>query len=863
MPDNMSSSYMAGALGTRAKHTNAASAIGSALSGAGKMIGRINDILDTLAAQDDEKITQYMDLTWSGASIGNQSSPGAMDEIARANANTPENIVTSFNDTWGERMTAEAISEGAKVSVSSAERWLRNNGEYARSQYEQAAEGIQNDISRLKALSTEESRQNLALYQAGSWDEAIRVIRDGYESTGMPQWDNGSLSVDNVQHRAELFNAFAEISGKKYVEDRIAATDMTMGEIVDSFMNGKYAEILGADDFSGDSSALLSIEQNREALKASLYDFGVQQASVLQQEAEAKAVRAQNEIMEYTSTGYELTDERFMEIINRNLDMDNRFDQAAFTDMKYAQFGWDRDMSEEMAPVNAILDSPEFIPDLVARAEAEPEEVRIRIYDDEVASMISSLNRTLGASEGGAEAVGMLPAVDIGEAAARGSLSGSITISSRYGSYIQKTAEEYGLSAEQTEYLSRSINQYVATAENWNSEKNRKRLTDLAVNPALTESEYRQIVENMRISGMIDQATYDEFIDKKSSPYQVQIDRAKDRIEQRVISAFGDDEDYDGRDRWKELCYRNDFLNNIERMVTSAKNTGYSDEKLDAMIDGYATNLITVLGDEDASDLIFRSADKILEGITDYNPNFGFRVSDIGNLTALNDAYLNSEYSAVFNDNAVGAGTLYLQGSPSTRTAEGLYDAVAKALYGESAAYDELSSVDQEIVKANGGVALAQYSQYAQAVATFRENDGKRYQSVNVDGYGIAAMDNDGFIYLPEGGDLYNIIYVADQSYRRQLLGGVSYVIDPSDKRRFPSSIYRLSPGKPEGMEMLDPLVDPETGEDSFFIVDQEVVRERQERLLDHGGPYKLPSDDPHFEILKARLKAIGAQNAV
>ena len=857
---------MAGALGMRAKHTNAATAIGSALSGAGKALGKVTDILDTLAAQDDEKITQYMDMTWSGASIGNQSSPGAMDEIARANANNPENIVPSFNETWDEKMTAESIAEGANVSVRSAERWLRDNGEYARNQYEQAATGIQNDISRLKALSTEEYRQKLMLNQASSWEEALDLIRAGYDNTGMAQWDNGDLSVDNPQHRAELFNAFAEINGKVYVEDKIATTDMTMGEIVDEFLNGEYAEILASDDFSGDSGALLSIEENKEALKASLYDFGVQQAGVLQQEAEAKAVRAQNEIMEYVNTGYELTDEKFMEIMSRNLDMDNRFDQAAFTDAKYAQFGWDRDMSEEMAAVNAILDSPEFIPDLVARAEAEPEEVRIKLYDDEVTSTINSLNGTLGASEGGAEAIGMLPSIDTGEAGASGPSSGSITLSTRYGSYIQEMAKEYGLSAEQTEYLARSVNQYVATAENWNSEKNKKRLTSLAVNPALTESEYRQTVENMRMYGLIDDTTYDEFIDKKSSPYQDQINRAEDRIEQRLNAAFADDE-YTGKMRWEDLCYRNDFVNNIERMVTSAKNAGVSDEKLDAMIDEYATSLITVLGDEDASDLIFKSADSILEGLTDYDPNIGFKVADIGNLRALNEAYLNSEYSAVFNDNAVGAGTLYLQGSPSTRSAEGLYDAVAKALYGQSATYENLSDTEQQIVKANGGVALAQYSQYVQAAEMFK-NTGTRFQSVNIKGYGITAMDSDGFIYMPNGDNLYTITYVSDATYRKQLLGGGNFVIDPADTKRLKSTEYRL---KWKTVKPIDTTTQDNPGIDQYFgqdtlMRDQDDPNDplRNEAVVPIlGASIILPSEDVHFEGLKARLKAWGGQNAV
>ena len=44
---------------------------------------------------------------------------------------------------------------------------------------------------------------------------------------------------------------------------------------------------------------------------------------------------------------------------------------------------------------------------------------------------------------------------------------------------------------------------------------------------------------------------------------------------------------------------------------------------------------------------------------------------------------------------------------------------------------------------------------------------------------------------------------------------------------------------------------------------DQETVKERQQKVLGHGGPYKSPSEDPGFEGMKLRLKAMGGQNAV
>ena len=308
--------------------------------------------------------------------------------------------------------------------------------------------------------------------------------------------------------------------------------------------------------------------------------------------------------------------------------------------------------------------------------------------------------------------------------------------------------------------------------------------------------------------------------------------------------------------RLNELKKSSTVANNLEQFIVSQHNLGKTAEQIEASLNDWVTDMMTGLSEADTSDFVFNSLDMLLENAIDYDPYMGYSVNDTS-LQELNRTYLNGELSMFFSDSAIAAGQLYLQGSPATRTPDGLIDAVTKAMYGSSAEFDDISGTKKEFVKANVGVALAQFTQYKIGEETFAR-DGLSFKSVNIDGYGLCAIDSEGYFYIPMSGDSTCIGYIGDKTYRDQILrGGSNAVIDLADPRISKDFYRRQHAEQPESVPDI-PL-----SNDSFFIVDKDIVSERQAKLMDHRGPYKNVWEDQIFIGLRDQLKRGKKQNAV
>lgn len=843
MPDSIA--YQAGFLGAEAQHTNWASALAGGLGAVGRTVDDVGSLITAYQSQQDEKITRYASMLLDGTEGSDgQKTKGLMELTYESNINTPDGLYEAYQLAWNDTMTADVLM-GAGVSRKDAERWLRKYAPEMKAQYDLTAQRIESEGIRNRLISTEESRQKLILNQADTWQEAEEAITAGYESAKVGNYDNGTLSLGNLDHRMRMMGYYAEIRGKKYIEEMSSTSSMTFDEMVGEVLK-VYDEEVGKSDFSGNEKAHLYATETRQALEATLREYAVQEAGNLTQEAQAKAVRFQNELTERRDAGEEISDDLWDEMVSRNFEVGNIYDQEAIRGLNYSQFGYDRRTGEEFAVVNAIM-ADENLPMALEEFRSAPvDSTTITVYEDGVDSALSAINSD--------SAEGMLEAE-------------TVAFNTRYGSFIQQKADEYGLNEEQTRYLARSLNQYASTSQQWASDRWKKILNEYAANPSITTEDYHEYIDSLYDNGVIDSVTHEEFYDKKGSQYQQYIDRATDRIKNRIDIAFSGDDDYTSQMRWKEITYRNDFINNLEQMIVREKTLGASDQELDAAIDEFATGLITVLQDNDVSDMVYKSVDEFIESITGYNPLRGFS-SDTSSLQELNEAYLNSEYSAVFNENAVATGTLYLQGSPTTRTGEGLYDAVAKALYGNSAEYDNLTPTEKEIVKANGGVALAQFVQYEQARRMF-EHDGLSFRSVNVTGYGMAAIDNEGFIYMPQGGNLYRVSYIMDPQLRKSILdpNNTTAVIDAADPR-ITGSFWRQETYTPPDDGPADPITADDPFADQLFGFDTS-MQDRPDpsvayRIEVESRPrYLSPYEGNTFRGIKAALKARGRSYGV
>ena len=843
MPE--SSAYRAGFLKSEAQRTNIATGLAGATRFAGQTYNDISGLMNTYMAQEDEKLSRFAGELLDGTSGGEgEATEGIIESTYKANAGNPDGMYDAFQKKWDETMTVDMLMKSG-ASKRSVERWLKNRAPEMKAQYDLMTERLQAQAIRNKTISTEDARQKLILTEADTWEEAEKQIRDGYESSGIGKVDNGALSLDNAEHRVSLMNSFADVRGRKYIEEMSASTDMTFDEMTDEVLK-EYDRQIGKLDLSGSPEAGLLAKGNRETLKTNLRNYAAQVAGNLTQEAEAKAVRFQNDLTALSDSGQAIDNETWMKLERENFISDNIYDREQMRNLRYSQFGYDINMSGRFDNVNAII--PGLLPKLYEYRSAEASSTEISVFDTDVSDTIATLGDESGLRY----------------------YTDSLTLNTRYGGLIQELVDEYGFDKEEAEYLSRSLNQYVSTSEQWASDKWKKSLSSMAANPKITTEEYMAFVENLHNSGAIDADTYNSFINKKDSPYQKYIDKATDYIKNRIDIAFAGDDDYTSTMRWKELVYRNDFTNNIEQLIVREKNLGSSDQEIDQAVSDYAAGLITIMCDDDVSNLVYKSTDRILETIGNYRAGIGFSLAD-SSLQEVNEMYLNSAYASVFNESAVATGQLYLQGSPSTRTADGLYDSVAKAMYGDSAKLENLTPTEQEIVKANGAVALAQFYQYESVRKVFG-GIGTPMKGINVDGYGMASMDDEGFIYRLAGDSTIALSYVSDSELRRNLLSGNVTDID-LDGPGIITKIYRLKDrieyeeedsglGYVDPVTANDPFVDQFSGMDTSMVdrpdpsVEYRIYRESQ-------TPYLRPNEDPGFIGLKKVLKKAGGRNAV
>lgn len=801
-----------------ARRPNWGNALSNTANFANSLMKDISSIQETYKKQEDAKIGEYANLMLTGASGGEgEATDGLITQTYRANEGNPENMIQAMDDMWNANMTAENLSRSG-ASVEACQRWLDEYGAEMKAQFDLRAEQLQYGALRDSSLAAEDSRQRYVLTKADTWEEAERQIAEVYDSSGVGAFDGGSLSLSNEEHRAALVSEFGNVRGRKYIEQMSRSTDMTFGEMTDEVLK-EYDRIIGEAGFTSPEAQLKAAE-NREALKESMRTYAEQVAGGLIQEADAKATRFQNSFSEMQAAGYEMDDASVQKLLDEGFDMDNLYDRAAARDIVIAQFGYDRDLSGEYEAANSVMSSPDLLSDLSSYAGSDVQRVSISLSD-----------------------------------------GSTLDINTRYGEYLQQKVTELGLSREEAEYLSRSLNQYAQTVSNWNSDQWKKHITALMVNPSVTEADYQQAVQSYKNAGLIDDATFDEYYSKKSSPYQSFIDDEWDYF-QSEIEGSSLYKDYDGKAAWGTLEHLGTLKDEVTRIVTRGKNAGKSDADIRKDVENLITNTKAILTQDEQTDVLYKSSMNVIEGITDYDPHYGFSVEG-QTINEINQAYIRGDYAGVFTESAVGSAFEYLQGSASTRTDEGLWDTVAKSIYGDAAAFDTLSPTKQEIVKANGSVALAQWANYQEASNVFQSGSMK-FKGVNVEGYGMAAMGEDGIIYMPLGNDQYQLAYIKDENIRKRLLNpnNDNAVVSIDNPDTVSAAFYRRGVNKESPDNVQDYWRDPETGEDRWSMVSTPQAQRATADAIAKSGRYLLPKDDPIFAGLKWDLINGGVQNA-
>lgn len=687
--------------------------------------------------------------------------PGALDDITEATSDY-NTLDQSFQDALSEWMNPETLSQSYGVTLENAEAFVEQYTPQYSDLFHQSAEAQKRSMmiadNQLDYGGSDGTGGKLALIGTDlnvPFEKAMANYKREYDSSHPEIWDpQGNYSLDNKQNLARVVAQRSSAEAFKAIEDSAATTDMTIEEMVEEGIR-IYDERIKEYDFSDDSNAQLASISNRDAIEEGLRTHAKQVAGQLVSEADSKGIRLQNHLTELYETGVDITDDVFSQAVEAaGLTPGNLYDEAKIRDLKITQFGYDKDLTGRHEAVDTLLSSDDFVADLAQYTYTDETQTSITVLDRDIGEAFASIN-----SDSAQQALSMLPQIPV--QVKTGENTEQVVINTRYGNIIQEAADKYGLSAGDVQYMARSINQKVATVSQQNSEYWEDYINQLIASPDVTEGRYTEELINLRNAGWISDETYNTYKEKKSSEWQKEIDQAKDAIRYAIEDLYGKD----GSAVWERISSRADFNDNVDRFITNMMATKgqYDDKAVSDLVDDY----VTVLRNDDITDMIYKDMDQIMGAV--FATPAGGQVFENANLSQLMQDYYSSDYSLYFSDDAIGAGTLYLQGTAATRTPDGLYDTVAKALYGNNATYADASEYEKEIIKANGAIAVGQYAQYTNAAKAFSNNGKINMHDVFVRGEGKAAMDDEGYFYLEQEDGSFMIGYVYDANLRKQL----------------------------------------------------------------------------------------------
>lgn len=325
-----SSGYAAGASKAATQHTNWAEAIGNAGSAAFNIYKDVDDVLNTLAAQADEKMTRWANQTLFGISgEEGEDSQGLLVETYNANKDNPENLPQAYSDAFDSVINVDSLMAGAGVDRKDAERFIREYSDEMRSQVDMIAQSNTERAGKNKALSTESARQEVIATSSSDWDDVIAQIISGYEATGIYKIDNGTLSVHEPNRRIELSNTFSDHNARVNIENNVAS-DLSREEAIEygvSMFREHSPE-------SSDPNVILSIEDTAKKLENALGSYYDQKYDEARTNASRKFDTINTQLLAYMdSHNGSLTRDALNEIALQNgYNPEDKFEYSAMID---------------------------------------------------------------------------------------------------------------------------------------------------------------------------------------------------------------------------------------------------------------------------------------------------------------------------------------------------------------------------------------------------------------------------------------------------------------------------------------------------------------------------------------------------
>lgn len=225
MADSLhSSGYAAGASKMQAQHANWAQAIGSVGNVAVNAYEEVDSLLNTIRAQEDEKVTKWVSQQLRGINGGDgQGTVGLMEQQYNASLSDPENMVANYLNAYDEAITVESIMEGAGVNQKAAERWMREWSPQMRTEVEDIASSNQGVVMETNARNTEYANADMEFSDPTNTDfEKINqdLVR-GQTAAGINYSTPFGKSVNPLTPENRLVNSYtwSTAQTKSFIEN--------------------------------------------------------------------------------------------------------------------------------------------------------------------------------------------------------------------------------------------------------------------------------------------------------------------------------------------------------------------------------------------------------------------------------------------------------------------------------------------------------------------------------------------------------------------------------------------------------------------------------------------------------------------
>lgn len=763
MPDLASSGYAAGAAAERARHRNWAQGVAGLARGANTIMNESAKLVNAVITQEDDKINDWWERDAAGDEIAGQKSDGWIDRAQQQSVIDPENTLRIYESAWNENVTADRIMEGAGVSRSAAERWLKNQGAEMRSRVMDIAQDGQTRAYETKAYDNQISYgMMLSSDPEISREDFEKGYTERLDSTGLDpeSYLYQRLSLDRPENALKFSQNYAESHTKWSVEQNAKTGFMTRMDAMDE------AEKLFRQNApqTDEPSIQYQIEQQAEIIRDNAGTYYDEIVTGVVTDSEQRMTQGAQEFarMVQENPEFSMTDEEFDTFVRETLGMDpdnNEIDRRNVA-MLYETIAGGRTTAADATVARYINENQEAVDNAYAGLEQRIKEgapISVRSYTFTLQGEVIARD-----SEGDVIQGAPVPFPEeqyVSSSAAMNTIfrayqtskligeeGGEVIIPTEYGDIVDLIPEDLKQNPETYRAALEAINSYGAKRATLMSASMEEKAMNVATNISYTEQERRNLLAQMYAAKEIDLDSYTSGLSKIDFAYKEERELVLGMLKS-YIDVQGDampEHLYD------QMTSNIDFLDGLDKWIISWAQNGGTLQSAGA--EQYIQNQVSIFGSAMMLDEMNASyaglVSEIIDGDMLIGNTYALSESNPAKLVQMRDQ---GELMWVRNDvcSAIRQ-QMSLADSSITTSADDLLGAASDLLFGSD--YESLSDYQKSIVDVHATLAIYDQTNFELLHDTFvtGQNLGN-YKEVTVrmgNGTRTGILGDDGFVYF-------------------------------------------------------------------------------------------------------------------